>query len=161
MAVALVRVDDRLIHGQVVVGWMPALGANSILVINDAVAADPLQRNLLPLAVPPDISVRISRVSDAIEALLDCGQDEEDKVIVLFANPVDVLNCVKAGAQIRRLNLGGMRFGPGKTQVDPAISLGSEDIAALHGLKKIGISVSIQMVPDEKPRDIFEIIPGG
>lgn len=156
MSVVLARVDDRLIHGQVVVGWMRALKANSILVINDAVAADPLQKSLLPLAVPPEVRVRISRVADSV-AMSQAGEADES-LILLFSNPVDVLGFVRAGGEIRELNIGGMRFGPGKRQVDPAISLGEVDIQALKALKELEIPMTVQMVPDEKGKDIFELI---
>ncbi len=109
--IVLARVDDRLIHGQVVVGWARALEADCLVVANDAVAADPMQRQLLPMAVPPQIKVGIYRVREAAEALRQ-DKYEGRRVIVLFASLADALSLVQSGFPLARLNLGGITPGP-------------------------------------------------
>lgn len=156
--IVLARVDDRLIHGQVVVGWAPSLQADCILVANDAIAADPMQRALLPMAVPPHIEVGIYRVVEAAQKLKG-GAHAARRAILLFASPVDVEAFLEAGGEIDRLNVGGMRFAPGKIQVLQAISLGPEDITAFQALALRGLAMEVQMVPGDPQQDMRRFLP--
>ncbi len=156
MSLVLARIDDRLIHGQVVVGWVRQTQANCIVVANDAVAADPMQRTLLPMAVPHNIEVAIYRVRVAAEKLA-AGAHAARRVILLFASPMDALDFVKGGGELPELNVGGIRFGPGKEQLRKSVSLGPEEREALAELRRGGIDVFVQMVPGE-PREPLSAI---
>ena len=147
MPVVLARVDDRLIHGQVVVGWVRSLEADCLLVANDAVAADPMQRQLLPMAVPPQIKVGIFKVREAAEALLH-GKYEGRRIIVLFASLSDAL-AFHGVMPLERLNLGGIRQAPGRKPLRTAIALSELDVSAARALMEAGAELSIQMVPGE------------
>lgn len=144
----LARVDDRLIHGQVVVGWARFLEADCLVVANDTAAADPMQRSLLPLAVPPHIEVGIYHVAEAALQLAS-GRYDHKRVILLFATLADALGFVRAGGLLERLNIGGVRFAPGKIQVKVAVALGSDDLAAARQLHERGIELTMRMVPGE------------
>jgi len=148
VSVVLARVDDRLIHGQVVVGWARFLEADCLVVANDAAAADPMQRSLLPLAVPPHIEVGIFHVGEAAQQLA-LDRYRQKRVILLFATLADALGFVLAGGSLAALNIGGVRYAPGKTQVKVAVALGSDDLAAARQLDKRGIALSMRMVPGE------------
>ena len=147
MPLVLARVDDRLIHGQVVVGWARALEADCLVVANDAVAADPMQRQLLPMAVPPQIKVGIYRVREAAEALRD-GKYEGRRIILLFASLADALS-FNAVLPLERLNVGGIRQAPGRTPLRTAVALSSTDVEAARALIVSGSVLSIQMVPGD------------
>ena len=148
MSILLARVDDRLIHGQVVVGWARALEADCLIVANDAVAADPMQRQLLPMAVPPQIKVGIYRVREAAEALAQ-GKYEGRRIILLFASLSDALIFTQAGMRLERLNLGGIRQAPGRQPLRTAVALSALDVAAARTLMDGGADLYIQMVPGE------------
>lgn len=158
MGVTLLRVDDRLIHGQVVVGWARALEADCLVVANDAVAADPMQRTLLPMAVPQGIEVAIYRVKEAADRL-SAGAHAARRAILLFASPADALSFRRLGGELSELNLGGIRLAPGKEQIRKSISLGPEDRAALSELKRLGVPVYLQMVPGDSREAVEELIP--
>jgi mannose/fructose/N-acetylgalactosamine-specific phosphotransferase system component IIB len=158
VSLALVRIDDRLIHGQVVVGWVRHLGADCILVANDAVAADPMQRALLPMAVPPEIEVAIYRVAEAAQRLA-AGAHADRKAILLFSSPVDAEAYLRLGGPLERLNVGGMRFAPGKAQMMPAIFVAAEDIKAFRALAARGLPMQVQMVPTDAPHDVIKCLP--
>jgi mannose/fructose/sorbose-specific phosphotransferase system IIB component len=160
MSIVLARIDDRLIHGQVVVGWVRHLQADCIIVANDAIAADPMQRALLPMAVPPEIEVGIYKVVEAAKKLAS-GMHSARKVILLFSSPVDVVEFLSQGGTLERLNVGGMRFAPGKIQVLQAVSVGAADIAAFHQLKAGNLIMSVQMVPSDASQDILRYLPEG
>lgn len=157
MSVLLARVDDRLIHGQVVVGWARSLDADCLLVANDAVAADPMQRTLLPMAVPPQMKVAILRVREAAEAVAS-GALPGSRAILLFASLGDALLFKRAGGPLSELNVGGIRLAPGRTHLRTAVALGPEDIAAARSLASDGTSINVRMVPGEAPEDLFTLI---
>ncbi len=158
MSLVLARIDDRLIHGQVVVGWARATQANCIVVANDAVAADPMQRTLLPMAVPQSIDVVIYRVREAAEKLSG-GAHASKRVILLFSSPMDTLAFMKAGGELQELNVGGIRFGPGKEQVRKSVSLGPDEKAALRELSQAGLEIYLQMVPGETREPLATWLP--
>jgi PTS system mannose-specific IIB component len=153
----LARVDDRLIHGQVVVGWARALEADCLVVANDAVAADPMQRQLLPMAVPPQIKVGIYRVAEAVEALKG-GKYESRRVILLFASLADALAYAQAGGPLERLNLGGIRLSPGRQQLRTAVALAPADVDAARALIALGARLDIQMVPGDAPEALAPLL---
>src|SRR5512135_1816152 len=107
------RIDDRLIHGQVVEGWVNFLKATTILVADDKVAANPLQRSIMEIAVPQGLKVIIGTV-DEICRRLHAPDLEKERVILLFSNPADVLRSLRCGIACEALNIGGMHYVPGK-----------------------------------------------
>lgn len=157
MSVLLARVDDRLIHGQVVVGWARSLDADCLVVANDAVAADPMQRTLLPMAVPPHIKVAILRVGEAAAAVAN-DKLPGSRAIVLFASLGDALAFQRAGGPLKELNVGGIRLAPGRQAVRTAVALGPEDVAAARALAEAGASINVRMVPGESPEDLLPLL---
>jgi mannose/fructose/sorbose-specific phosphotransferase system IIB component len=153
----LVRIDDRLIHGQVAVGWVKATTPNLLLVANDTVAADPLQRSLMELAAPPDVEVRVATVPEAVE-LCHGPETKEQRILLLFSTPQDVLRAVEGGLALRQLNVGGMRYLPGKRQILKAVSIDDQDAACFRELVTRGIHVTVQMVPTDEPVDIAKVL---
>jgi PTS system mannose-specific IIB component len=157
---ALARLDDRLIHGQVVVGWVRYVKADCIVVANDAIAADPMQCALLPMAVPPEIQVEIFKVEEAA-ARLQSGAFDEKQVILLFSSPADVLRYLACGGKLETLNVGGMRFVPGKTQILNAVSVSDLDVEAFLALAQRHLALRVQMVPGDSPQDLLRFLPQG
>jgi mannose/fructose/sorbose-specific phosphotransferase system IIB component len=153
----LVRIDDRLIHGQVVVGWAKVVTPDFIVVANDAVAADSLQRSLMELATPSHLGVVICAVGEAAAA---CRRPplEGKRALLLFSTPQDLLRAVESGLPVARADVGGMRFSPGKRQVLRAVSLDDADEACFHALLKKGIQLSVRMVPTDEGVDIRKFL---
>ncbi len=158
MSVLLARVDDRLIHGQVVVGWARALEADCLVVANDAVAADPLQRTLLPMAVPPHIRVAILRLTEAAEAVAK-GTLPGQRVILLFASLPDAARFMAAGGPLKELNIGGIRLAPGRQALRTAVALGPEDVRAARDLAGCGVALALRMVPSEPAEPLLPLLP--
>jgi mannose/fructose/sorbose-specific phosphotransferase system IIB component len=153
----LVRIDDRLIHGQVAVGWVKATTPDTIVVANDAVAKDAMQRSLMELACPQTLSVKICRV-DEVALLLHGPSLDKKRVLLLFASPQDVLAALETGLKFSELNIGGMRFAPGKQQVLKAVSLNESDRQALRQLKQAGLHITMQMVPTDEKLEIDSFV---
>lgn len=157
MSVLLARVDDRLIHGQVVVGWARALEADCLVVANDAVAADPLQRTLLPMAVPPHMKVAILRLSEAADAVAK-GLLPGRRAILLFASLPDAARFHRSGGPLKDLNIGGIRLAPGRQVLRTAVALGPDDVLAARELAAAGTVMSLRMVPTEAPEPLMPLL---
>lgn len=148
--IVLSRIDDRLIHGQVVEGWVNYLKATWILVADDAVASNDLQRSIIEMSVPQGLHVTIGRVEDICKQLMTAAFDAE-RVILLFSNPGAVLHALKAGLKCTMLNIGGMHYIPGKRRLLNVLAVDDADLNALKEIAASGIHVDIQAVPTQKP----------
>lgn len=148
--IVLSRIDDRLIHGQVVEGWVNFLKAGRILVADDAVASNVVQRSIMELAVPVGLHVTIGGVEEICKMLKD-SLFEAERVILLFSNPTAVVRALKAGLQFTSLNIGGMHYMPGKRKLLDMLAVDDSDLSALQEISSHGIQVDIQTVPTQKP----------
>ena len=150
MSLRLVRIDDRLIHGQVVAVWLRALGAHRIVIVDDATARDDFLRDVLILAAPPDVPVEVYGVDESIARLLELAADAA-AVIVLARIPRTVLQLRRAGIPIEKVDLGGMGAGPGRKRIYKTISLSAAEVGELRELEELGTRVEIQIVADDRP----------
>jgi len=157
MGMVLVRIDDRLIHGQVVENWMKFLKINHVVVVNDFVASDRMQKTLFSMAVPDHAKISILTIAQAKEMILN-SQFEGDRAMLLLVSPQDVLNLINKGVRIKEVNIGGMHYSPDKKQILKAISVSKQDIQAFQELDKLGVHLEARMVPDDEKIDIMEII---
>ena len=151
--VILARIDDRLIHGQVVEGWVNFLKATCIMVADDRVAANPLQRSIMEISAPEGLKVIIGTVADICDRLRS-PSPEGERAIVLFSNPADVLRALQAGLDCAAVNLGGLHFVPGKRKIMDVCAVDDADLDALNGILQRGVRVDVQTVPTEKPQPL-------
>jgi PTS system mannose-specific IIB component len=151
--VILARIDDRLIHGQVVEGWVNFLKATCILVADDAVASNPLQRAIMEISAPEGLKVIIGKVEEICKKLLSSSLDGE-RAILLFSNPGDALRSLQAGLSYSSVNLGGLHLGPGKKKIMNVCAVDAADIEALKAILRRGVKINIQTVPTEKPQPL-------
>jgi mannose/fructose/N-acetylgalactosamine-specific phosphotransferase system component IIB len=145
--VLLYRVDDRLIHGQVVLGWGRRLTPDRLLIVDDRIAADKWERELLAAAAPPDVTAEFLTVSEAARLLRRA--DRDGSVFVLMESPNGAFRLAEEGFVIPELNLGGLHR-EGGFPVTPYLSLLPEDLAVLRGLAARGTAIYVQDVPDGK-----------
>jgi mannose/fructose/sorbose-specific phosphotransferase system IIB component len=157
MAIILLRIDDRLIHGQVVVGWSPHINATHIAVADDKIAQDITQRLLYEMVVPPDMKVSIFSLQEAAD-YFKSSQDDPFKTILLFSNPSDVVSYIKFGGPVKWVNIGGMRYQPGKLQISQCISLDENDKEAFRELAKAEIPLECRSVPSDNPVDMVQYL---
>ncbi len=155
--IVFVRIDDRLIHGQVVEGWVNFLKATCLLVADDSVASNTLQRSIMELSVPQGLKVFIGGVEEVCERIRTSVLDAE-RAILLFSNPADVLRALRAGMVCRNLNIGGMHFVPGKRKLMDVLSVNAADLDALREITGKGIKIDIQTVPTQRPISLKKIL---
>lgn len=144
-AASVLRVDERLLHGQVLVAWASALRPRRIVLASDRVAADPAQRAIYESLPRDDYEIAVETLH---EAAVELRQDE--RILVVVASPADALRLVELGAGVRQVNLGGVR-GPGKRQLTSAVFLGPDDLASLRGLLEHGVAVEARELPGSHP----------
>jgi mannose/fructose/N-acetylgalactosamine-specific phosphotransferase system component IIB len=150
--VALVRVDNRLIHGQVLEAWLPALDAHGILVADDEAAGNMLARSAMTLAIPPGIRFEVVRLQAAAELLRPGGRGAQAaRTLVLLRDVRDAVMLHEAGVPLPQLNLGNVHFKAGRKQVSPSVFLDVEELAALETLAQAGTQVEVRAVPTEPP----------
>ena len=157
MGVVLVRIDDRLIHGQVVAGWVKAIKANHIMVVNDKVAQDQMQRVLLSMAVPSHLQLSILSIEEAA-TVLKRGISEDNRVIILLNSPQDALSLVEKNVPIKSINVGGIHYCEGKKQILKAVCVDMEDIEALYQLERKEIELEGRIVPTDERINIMESV---
>lgn len=158
MGIKLVRIDDRLIHGQVVVGWVRFFSANHIIVADDAVAKDAMQKALYEMVVPREVKVSILTLRETVQRLSE-NTFANDDIILLVSRPSEILALINLGLAIKSINVGGMRFEPGKRQITKSVSVNDEDIAVFRELATKGIEIEGRAVPTEEKIDILKLLP--
>ena len=157
MKIALVRIDDRLIHGQVVTVWSKETKCQRIIVCNDDVANDEIRRTLLTQVAPPGVQSSVVGIEKAVR-VINNPKYENDVVLLLFTNPPDVLRLVEAGIDIKTVNIGGMSFKEGKTQLTAAVSVNDEDIKSFKSLNDKNIELEIRKVASDSKSFIMKLI---
>lgn len=147
MTLALARVDDRLIHGQVVIGWGRPLAAAFIVLVDDAVRASEWEQELYRLAAPPEIEVVFASVEEAAAAL-PAWIARPDRGILLTADVATMADLqARSGGGLEAVNLGGIHHRPGRTQRLPWVYLSDEEFERLRRLAAAGVRVTAQDVP--------------
>jgi len=154
MSLLLVRVDDRLVHGQVTQGWGSVLTPDRFVVVNDAAAADSWERELYESSAPDGMAVTVVALDEA-RARLEEWLAEGEKLIVLLESPADALRLIETGFHFTELNLGGLHQRAGRDRVLPYICLGRDDMIALESLRDRGVSVECADVPGCERKDLF------
>ena len=156
--IALVRVDNRLVHGQVLEAWLPALDAHGILVADDEAAGNVLARSAMALAIPPKVSFLVVRLQAAAEMLRPGGAGPAaPRTLVLLRDVRDAVALHDAGVPLPRLNLGNVHFGTGRKQVSPSVFLDAGEVDALQKLAKTGTRIELRAVPSDGPLTLGDI----
>lgn len=151
-----VRVDDRLIHGQVVTQWVKVFKAQKIVVIDNDVAKDKMQKNILKFAAPPDIKVSVLSVDKAVE-VWNKNQFGNLNVFVLFRNVKYIKECQEKGLRFEEISLGQMAIINDRKQIYKQLGLDESEAQTVLDLEKSGVNIYFQMQPTDK-KESLEII---
>lgn len=152
-----VRIDDRLIHGQIVASWISVLSCTTIVVADDKAAGDPLQSMMLEMAVPPGIKLRILKVEDAAVFLKDPTVNRP-KLLVIVRNVASALALVEQGVEVEEINVGNVSANPKKTKYALSVWLDEADIADFTKLRDRGIYLEVRVVPGDKGINLFSML---
>jgi mannose/fructose/N-acetylgalactosamine-specific phosphotransferase system component IIB len=147
MAIVLCRVDDRLIHGQVVIGWGRPLGIDLIILVDDQVAASDWEQELYRMAVSPDIEVRFVTVADAAGQMAD-WQSNGKRGLILTGD-LETMAALRTASPevVQRINLGGIHHRPGRRERLPFLYLTDQELRTLLALEAGGAVITAQDLP--------------
>jgi PTS system mannose-specific IIB component len=159
MAIALLRIDDRLIHGQVVEGWLPQLKADLVAVVSDAAAADPVQTALMKMALPSAVGLLVLKTADAAAALA-APQAAARRILVLVPGPSEALSLLEHGVAVDRVNVGGLHFTVGKVQLGRALFLNDADKKALRAICARGVRLDGRPLPTDVEENLASMLEG-
>jgi len=151
--IVLVRVDDRLIHGQILEAWVPFLKASCIIVANDAVASDFFRETVIRMAVPSEMEVIIKSIDD-FSGHIPCSQANGKRTLVLFSCVSDALRAYESGFHFHHLNIGNTYNENCAMMCLPSVLLGDRDIDDLKVLMKDEVTVELRRVPKERSSDL-------
>lgn len=157
MVIGLARIDDRLIHYQVATRWTKETNVQRIIVVSDEVAADTVRKTLLTQVAPPGVTAHVVDVAKMIR-VYNNPKYAGERVMLLFTNPTDVERIVEGGVKITSVNIGGMAFRQGKTQVNNAISVDAKDIEAFNKLNARGIELEARKVSTDQKLKMMDLI---
>jgi len=147
MPIVLCRVDDRLVHGQVVIGWGRPLDVEFIVLVDGNVAASPWEQELYRMAVPPELEIRFATVEEAVPQL-GAWQAGERRGAILTGDIETMAALHRAApAVLRRINLGGIHHRPGRRERLPYVYLTDEEFRCLVALEAAGAEISAQDLP--------------
>jgi mannose/fructose/N-acetylgalactosamine-specific phosphotransferase system component IIB len=150
--IALFRVDNRLVHGQVLEAWLPSLAAQGILVADDEAAANVLARSAMSLAVPARVAFQVVRTEAAADLLKPGGKGAPaPRTLLLVRDVRDALLLHDRGVRIPRLNLGNVHFSSGRKPLTPSVYLGADELDELDRLGATGTEIEARAVPADAP----------
>lgn len=155
----LVRIDSRLIHGQVITKWLKRVDADKIVIIDNTLAADDFMKSIYVMAAPSDVKVEVFTEEEGVQEWND-NQYENSNVLMLFKDVPTIYNVINMGLPIEEIQIGGLGAGPDRKQAYGPIYLSSADFDMLEELyDDKGVEIVLHQVPDEPSLEFSKIIP--
>lgn len=157
MEILNARIEERLIHGQVVTVWVPYLRPSRIIVIDNDTSKNDFQKKALKMACPQGVKLSIFGVDRAIERLAENPYGDE-KVFMLFKNPANVKEFIDKGYPLKEVNVGNMSGKDNTTQVKKAVSVSHEEAEMFREMNAKGVNFTALMVPTDPDVNFMELI---
>ncbi|HEX5438362.1 MAG TPA: PTS sugar transporter subunit IIB [Gemmatimonadaceae bacterium] len=157
MSVLLYRIDDRLIHGQVVVGWGQPLGLGFIVLVDDEVAASEWEQELYRMGVPPEMDVYFSTVDEAARELARWTADPRPGIL-LTADIDTMCRLLRKAPGVRAINLGGIHHRAGRVQRLRYIYLAPAEEEVLRAIEASGVTVTARDVPAARALPLSDVL---
>lgn len=155
--IKLIRIDDRLVHGQVAFTWVPSLGIDCLVVANDVVAKDDFQKMTLGLAKPANVKLLIKSVADTI-AFLNDEKNKASKILVLINSVKDAAALANSVSEINSINFGGIRARENAKLISKAVAVTEDDVVLIKKLLERNIELEIRQVPTDEKQKVASLI---
>lgn len=146
----IIRIDDRLLHGQVVVGWAGALDLEWLVLANDRVAENPSLAAAIKAGVPPEVRADIVTFDQAVDGLMN-GDYAQKKTMLVVESPGDALRLLHKGVALKKLHIGGLHFREESEELLPYVFLSNWDRMALDEMLERGVRITCQDIPSTTP----------
>jgi len=155
--IKLVRVDHRLIHGQVAFTWTKFLSTDCILIASDGLLKDDLRMAGLRMAKPSNVKLVMKSIEDSAKAL-NSGVTDKYNLLILCESVEDVYRLAKKVPSITAINLGGTKSADDRKNISKAVNVSQDDIKMIKDLSQEGRSIFVQLVPDDDSTDVMKLI---
>jgi mannose/fructose/N-acetylgalactosamine-specific phosphotransferase system component IIB len=152
---SVVRIDERLVHGQVAYTWTVEYGIDRIVVVDDKAVNNQVQKMVLSLAVPPQKRFSLLETKRAIGLLKKISNE---KVFLVVKSPKTILDLIKGGVEIKSINVGGMYYVPGRKKISKTVYINEEDRQVFLQLKDLGVKAEIRTAPKDKSLNLYNFI---
>ena len=169
----IIRIDDRLVHGQVVEGWLKPLSIDTVVLCSDEIYCDETSKTLFGISLPSHVKLKCLSIQQTAEEIVH-GEYEKNSVLILIASLKDLYNLVKKiqeklpGYKLPNVNIGGIRHTYGRKQIYKALFLNKEDIEIIKKLDELGVLLEYYVLPNDqkvslndKIQQLEEIVAGG
>lgn len=157
LVIGLVRIDDRLIHGQVATRWTKESRVSRIVVVNDDVAKDSVRSTMLKSVAPPGVTAHVVPVDKMIR-VYNNPEYANERMMLLFTNPTDVVRLMEAGVEFKSINIGGMAYKDGKKMITSAVAVDDKDIEAFKVLDAKGIELDVRKVSNDSRQYMMDLL---
>ena len=156
MNVTVFRIDDRLIHGQIVTAWLSHAEAKQIICADDAASNDELQKMLLQMATPKGIDLKILSIEKAKEYLKNDTTDVKTLLLVRGTNEASEL--IDELPSVKSINIGNLNMKTGKTKILGNVWVDNNDVEGFKKLKAKGIEAEVRAVPNDRSQDVYQLL---
>lgn len=154
MDVAFLRIDSRLIHGQVANNWVNDIAPKTLIAASDAAAKDTLRKTLLLQVGPASVRTNVLTVERTVRVYWNPDYAGMRTMIVV-ESPMDALRLLREGVRVKEVNVGGVTYRKGMTQVSEAVSVDDEHVAAYRAIHELGVPLILQQVPSSSRQDMM------
>ncbi len=154
----VLRIDDRLIHGQVVAGWVRPLGIEELILASDTISKDPWACNAFRFAVPENIVFQCFDIENCAQHLKNVVNKK--RIMTVVEKPVDAYNLVRKDVAVKEIHIGGLGYRSGTRSIASFIYLSPEDIEALIKIHELGINIIGKQLPNSQPVDVIKKLTG-
>lgn len=154
--IVFTRIDERLIHGQVITSWIKVNDINTIVVVDDATATNTFAKRILFAAAPKSITLKVFKLDEAIEYLL--GEHEEEKIMLMTKVPHPILELLNAGVEIKEVNLGNMGGAAGRKRFNLNVNASDAEVQDFKDIIAKGTDMYAQMVPSDKKIELTKLL---
>ena len=142
------RLDDRLVHGQIINNWCTSEDITEIMVINKEVANNEMRKTFIEMSVPEEIKILFCDVTDALEIYED--ESKFENLMIVFGNPFEILEFIEKGGKLKSLNIGGMSFKKGKKKLSTAVYTDEAELEILNKIAAKDIKLEIRLLPTDR-----------
>ncbi len=156
MNVTVFRIDDRLIHGQIVTAWLSHAEAKQIICADDAASNDELQKMLLQMATPKGVDLKILSIEKAKEYLKNDTTDVKTLLLVRGTNEASEL--IDELPSVKSINIGNLNMKTGKTKILGNVWVDNNDVEGFKKLKAKGIEAEVRAVPNDRSQDVYQLL---
>lgn len=153
----LTRIDGRLIHGQVLTGYVRQHGINLIIVANDHLSQSPFEQKLMKMIAPSGVEVEILSVDDVGKGLTD-GKWDQDSVLLLIKSPIDFVRLYDLYPEFEKINVGGVHNEGGKIKITKEVSATEDELEAWKKINELGVTMELQWDREKSISDFNKII---